>query len=323
MGIELTGGADPLRLSTFPTPLEPAPRLAVAIGLDPDDLWIKRDDLTGLGGGGNKVRKLQHTAADAVSGGATTLVTTGAAQSNHARLTAAVGARLGLEVVLVLAGSGGAVAGNLALDALLGATIRWAGDVADDELEQLAAEVVTELTAAGRVVSRIPFGGTSVTGARGYVAAGLELVEQMPDLDLVVVAVGSGGTAAGLVTALGADHVLGVHTGAVANPAERVSNLVIDLGGTEEGLRLRMDQVGAGYSTLTDGVRHALLTAARTEGLILDPVYTGRALAGLTAAVRDGDVRPGRRTVFLHSGGLPGLFGSRDAMHWAESLTHG
>ena len=82
-----------------------------------------------------------------------------------------------------------------------------------------------------------------------------------------------------------------------------------------------MDQVGAGYSTLTEGVRHALLTAARTEGLILDPVYTGRALAGLIAAVRDGDVRPGRRTIFLHSGGLPGLFGSRDAMRWAESLT--
>ena len=188
--------SETLRLSTFPTPLEPAPRLAVAIGLDRDDLWIKRDDLTGLGAGGNKVRKLQHTAADALSSGATTLVTTGAAQSNHARLTAAVGARLGLEVVLVLAGSGGAVAGNLALDALLGATIRWAGDVAEDELEQVAADVVTELTAAGRVVARIPFGGTSVAGARGYVAAGLELIEQMPDLDLVVVAVGSGGTAA-------------------------------------------------------------------------------------------------------------------------------
>jgi D-cysteine desulfhydrase len=312
--------SEPLRLSTFPTPLEPAPRLAVALGLHADDLWIKRDDLTGLGGGGNKVRKLQYTAADAMASGATTLVTTGAAQSNHARLTAAAGARLGLDVVLVLAGSGGAATGNLALDALLGATVRWAGHVGDDGLEVLAAEVVEELTAAGRHVARIPFGGTSVIGARGYVAAGFELIEQMPDLDVAVVAVGSGGTAAGLVHALGADRVLGVHTGAVPNPGERISDLVSGLGGTPQDLRLRTDQVGGGYSTLTEGVRDALLVAARTEGLILDPVYTGRALAGLAAAVRDGDVVPGTRVVFLHTGGLPGLFGSGDALRWTESL---
>jgi D-cysteine desulfhydrase len=172
-------------------------------------------------------------------------------------------------------------------------------------------------------VVRIPFGGTSVTGARGYVAAGLELIEQMHDLHVVVVAVGSGGTAAGLVHALGTDRVLGVHTGAVPNPAERISELLSGLGGSSEGLRLRVDQVGAGYSTLTEGVRRALLMAARTEGLILDPVYTGRALAGLAAAVHDGDVKPGRKTVFLHTGGLPGLFGSRDAMRWTESLVAG
>jgi L-cysteate sulfo-lyase len=312
----------------FPTPLEPAPRLARAVGLHPDDLWVKRDDLTGLGGGGNKVRKLQHTVAAAVVHGATTLVTTGAAQSNHARLTAAAGARLGLDVVLVLAGSGGGASsgatGNLALDALLGATIRWAGDVGLDELDRRAAQVTEELTGFGRLAVQIPFGGSSAEGARGYVEAGHELIAQMPDVEHVVVAVGSGGTAAGLIHALGADRVLGVHTGAIPDPAERIHGILDGLangaGVRTNDLRLRMDQVGAGYSTLAEPVKHALLLAARTEGLILDPVYTGRAMAGLVAAVRDGDVRAGQRTVFLHSGGFAGLFGSDETMRWAGTL---
>ncbi len=289
---------------------------------------MKRDDLTGLGGGGNKVRKLQHTVAAALARGATTLVTTGAAQSNHARLTAAAGARLGLDVVLVLAGSGGGVSsgatGNLALDALLGATIRWAGDVDLDELDRRAAEVTEELTDAERLAVQIPFGGSSVDGARGYVEAGHELIAQMPDVEHVVVAVGSGGTAAGLIHVLGADRVLGVHTGAIPDPAERIHGILDGLanaaGGRTNDLRLRMDQVGAGYSTLAEPVKHALQLAARTEGLILDPVYTGRAMAGLAAAVRDGDVRAGQRTVFLHSGGLAGLFGSDETMRWAGTL---
>ncbi|MGW1607746.1 pyridoxal-phosphate dependent enzyme, partial [Streptomyces eurythermus] len=120
----------PVPLGTFPTPVEPAPRLAAALGLEPDDLWVKRDDLTGPGGGGNKVRKLEWTVGAALAEGADTLVTTGAPQSNHARLTAAAGARLGLDVVLVLRGSpGGSRSGNLALDGLFGARIAWAGEV--------------------------------------------------------------------------------------------------------------------------------------------------------------------------------------------------
>lgn len=309
-------------LGQFPTPVEPAPRLATALGLAPEDLWIKRDDLIGLGGGGNKVRKLQYTVAAALAGGATTLVTTGAAQSNHARLTAAAGARLGLDVVLVLAGTGGEVIGNLALDALLGARIVWAGE---KDTERLATRIVEELIADGHPATQIPFGGSSAVGAQGYVDAGHELLEQVPGLAQVVVAVGSGGTAAGLVHALGARRVLGVHTGAVPDPEARISRLLAGLSAPEPDveLRLRTDQVGAGYSTLTDPVTDALALAARTEGLILDPVYTGRALAGLVAAVREGDVRPGEPTVFLHSGGLPGFFGSGATMVWAGSLGGG
>ncbi|MEU1340209.1 D-cysteine desulfhydrase family protein [Streptomyces sp. NPDC005827] len=319
-------------LAAWPTPLEPAPRLARALGLGPDDLWIKRDDLIGLGGGGNKVRKLEWTCGQALAEGARTLVTSGAPQSNHARLTAAAGARLGMDVVLVLAGepaeygSGSdgvedtvTAAGNLALDGLLGAGIVWAGAVGGTELAAVLDRVVGELRERDAAPALIPFGGSSPVGALGYVEGGRELLAQAPDLATAVVALGSGGTMAGLVHALGPERVLGVHCGAVADPARTVDLLLTGLyapspAPRQPPLRLRLDQVGAGYSRLTEPVADALLLAARTEGLVLDPVYTGRAMAGLVAAVREGDIRPGERTVFVHTGGLPGLFGHPEAL---------
>jgi L-cysteate sulfo-lyase len=311
-------------LGTWPTPLEPAPRLARAIGLADGDLWLKRDDLVGLGGGGNKVRKLEFTAGAAVADGADTLVTTGAAQSNHARLTAAAGARLGLDVVLVLAGTpGSSSSGNLALDGLLGARVVWAGDADDAALEARALEVAAALRDQGREPAVVPFGGSSAVGARGYAQAATELLEQAPDLARVVTALGSGGTMAGLVAVLGPERVLGVDAGAVADPAGAVARLLTGLTGEPYDparLRIRRDQVGAGYGALTEPVADALTAAARTEGVVLDPVYTGRALAGLTAGVADGDVVPGERTVLLHSGGLPGLFGHPEAVARAEGM---
>ncbi|MDL5154890.1 pyridoxal-phosphate dependent enzyme [Actinomycetospora termitidis] len=303
-----------LSLGTWPTPVEPAPRLAMALGLGPDDLVVKRDDLTGLGGGGNKVRKLEYTVGAAVADGADTLVTTGAPQSNHARLTAAAAARAGLNAILVFPGEPEPAIGNLVLDALFGARIVWAGDVDHDGLAGTAAEIAD--SRPGNVL--IPFGGSSPAGALGYVDAGRELRGQVPDLDTVVVALGSGGTTAGLVAALGPRAVLAVHTGALADPLPVVTGLLDGLPVARpiraEELRLRLDQVGPGYATQTDAVAEAMLLAARTEGIVLDPVYTGRALAGLVAAVADGTVRPGARTVFLHTGGLPGLFGHPQAL---------
>jgi D-cysteine desulfhydrase len=209
--------------------MEPMPRLARALGLNPEELWIKRDDLTGLAGGGGKIRKLEWTVAAALAEGADILVTTGAPQSNHARLTAAAGARLGLEVHLVLAGEPpNVLAGNLLLGALLGARVHWAGDA---DLATVAAGLAGELRSHGRAPYIIPFGGSSALSSRGYHAAGLEILAQQPDL------------------------------------------------------------------------------VARTEGIVLDPTYTGRAMAGLVAAARDGEILPGAATVFLHTGGLPGLFG--------------
>ncbi|MFF3751506.1 D-cysteine desulfhydrase family protein [Streptomyces sp. NPDC002018] len=319
------GSARRVMLGTWPTPLEPMPRLARSLGLGADDLWVKRDDLMGLGGGGNKVRKLEWTCGAAVEQGATVLVTTGAPQSNHARLTAAAGARLGMEVVLVLAGSPGASAsGNLALDGLLGATIVWAGEADDRELRSRAEEEAERLRGQGAVPALIPFGGSSVLGARGYVECGHELLAQAPDLHTVVVALGSGGTMAGLVAALGGERVLGVHCGAVREPAATVSALAGGVTGTHGDpgeLRIALDQVGAGYGALTEPVMEALTRTARTEGIVLDPVYTGRAMAGLMAAVEAGDIVPGTRTVFLHTGGLPGFFGHGAALARAEADT--
>src|SRR5258708_471829 len=228
-------------LISRPTPLEAAPRLAQAIGLEAGDLWIKRDDLTGLGGGGNKARKLERTAGAAVAHGATTLVTSGAAQSNHARLTAAAGGRLGMDVVLVLSGRPGEPAtGHIALDGLFGARIVWAGEVGDATLEDAGADVAAQLRASGRRPEVIPFGGSSVLGAQGYVEAGEELLAQLPGLTSAVVAVGSGGTMAGLVLALGAEHVLGVHCRAVPDPEQAVARLVGGLSGDQQAGPLRL-----------------------------------------------------------------------------------
>jgi L-cysteate sulfo-lyase len=311
---------DRVTLATWPTPLEPAPRLAAAIGLQPDDLWLKRDDLTGLAAGGNKIRKLEWTLATALAEGADTVITTGAPQSNHARLTAAAAARLGLQAVLVFPGTPVTnLKGNLLLDGLLGATIIWTGDPPDNAdahtaLETAANDAAQRLRRQGRRPAIVPFGGSNAVGAHGYRLAAHEILEQIPRLDHVVCALGSGGTMAGLVAGLGAHRVLGVHTGAVEEPRAQVGNLLNDMGETVNPatLRIRTDRVGSGYDTLTPEAGHALVTAARTEGLALDPIYTARALAGLISEIQDGTLGPGEKIVFLASGGLPGLLGHPD-----------
>ncbi|EPD68918.1 D-cysteine desulfhydrase family protein [Streptomyces sp. HGB0020] len=319
----MNGQPQRVALVTLPTPVEPAPRLAAAIGLRPEDLWIKRDDLLGIGGGGNKVRKLEYTAGLAHRDGADTLVTTGAPQSNHARLTAAVAAKLGMKAVLVFPGGpGGSSSGNLVLDGLLGARIVWSGEVAAHALAEAAENVVAELQAAGAHPVLIPFGGSSSVGAQGYVDCAEELLGQVPDLAHVVVALGSGGTMAGLVARLGVERVLGVDVGARPDPAEAVTTFARPLSPTPiaaKALRIR-DQIGAGYGTYTPEAADALVLTARTEGIILDPTYTGRAMAGLVAAVKDGEISRGQTTVFVHTGGLPGLFGHTAAVAHAERL---
>lgn len=209
--------------------------------------------------------------------------------------------------------------GNLTLDALFGARVHWAGDAPMEELDALAAEIAS--TIDGAVV--LPLGGTNALGARAYVEAAHEIAEDAPDARHVVCAVGSGGTWAGLIAGLGAERVLGVDAGAVPDPVARVTRLVHELGADAAALRFRADQVGAGYGAPTDAMRRALDDAARCEGIVLDPVYSGKAMAGLRAAIEDGDIRPGEQTVFVHTGGLPGLFGSPVAGELAARTADG
>jgi L-cysteate sulfo-lyase len=298
----------PLSLAPWPTPVERAPRLAEALGLGSDDLWFKRDDLIGLGGGGNKIRKLQYTCAQALAAGATTLITSGAAQSNHTRATAATAARLGLRCVLVLEGDAPEPRlGNLVLNAIAGATVIWAGD---QPTQRHVDVVAADVKASGGRPFVIPFGGSSSFSARAYLECAREIIGQVPDIDNVVVAVGSGATMAGLVVGLGAKRVVGVHTGAVADPVTTVADLLSGIGDAysdADSLRVITDQVGDGYASVTPASTDAILLTARTEGIFLDPIYTGRAMAGLVAAGADGTIRRGQTTVFLHSGGVPGL----------------
>lgn len=306
-----------LSLGSWPTPLEAAPRLGSALGFEPGRLWLKRDDLTGLGAGGNKVRKLEYLCASALEHGATVLVTSGASQSNHARLTAAAARRLGLECTVVLAGEAPALrSGNLLLEAILGARVVWAGSVGNAALADRVDEVAADLRSSGHTVEVIPLGGSNARGALGYVDCGRELDQQLPEMVHVIVALGTGGTMAGLVAALGPDRVLGVDVGAVEDPVPTVARLVGELGEAvdRKQLRVRSDQVGPGYGVLTAQATRAMSETARLEGVILDPVYTAKAMSGLFAALADGSIGPDDPTVFLHTGGLPGLFGHKVAL---------
>jgi D-cysteine desulfhydrase family pyridoxal phosphate-dependent enzyme len=313
-----------LGLAVIPTPLEPADRLGAALGMEAGTLWVKRDDLTGLGGGGNKARKLDYLCADALASGADVLVTGGGPQSNHVRMTAAAANRLGLACTVVMAGPRPSTAtGNVLLVEVFGPDVEWIGlnegPMDYYAIEAAIGEAADRLAAEGRRPYRMPIGGASPVGALGYVRAAAELREQavpvMGDVDLVVVAGGSGGTHAGLAAGLGdLGLVLGVDVGArpdldtqVPAKAAEVAALA---GIAAPAGRVVVDhaRVGGGYGAATEECRQALLLAARTEGLILDPVYTGKAMAGLIAARREGRIGPGTRTVFIHTGGMPALF---------------
>jgi D-cysteine desulfhydrase len=309
-----------------PTPVQPMDRLGAALGLEPGRLWVKRDDLTGLAGGGNKVRKLEHLCADALAQGCDTLVTGGGEQSNHVRMTAAAANRLGLACTIVLASDPVPVpTGNIVIDHLLGPEIVWAGPIAYYPLEQRMRAEAERLEAAGRRPYLIPVGGASTIGELGYVVAALELLEQLPSPALVVTADGSGGTHAGLAAGLGSlDLVLGVDAGTrpdlddvVPVKAAAVAELA-GLPAPRGTVVVDHDRFGDGYGAPTASCREALDLAARHEGLVLDPVYTGKALAGLVAAVRDDRIPAGGPIVFIHTGGLPALFEPRYAM-WAAT----
>lgn len=298
-----------VRLVHAPTPLDTAPNLSRELGIR---LLVKRDDQTGLALGGNKARKLELLVADALARGCDTLIATGGAQSNFARMTAAAAARYGLACHLVLSGEPPAHAsGNLTLDRLFGATIEHAGTedwrILERRVEALAA-------ALGPRAYPMPVGGSTPLGALGYVDAASELLAQMGTApDWVVLADSSGGTHAGLWVGLPATvRVLGID---VARPhvplVRRVAELAAEVAQlaslpAPEGPPLIEDHAGPGYAQVSEEGRAAVKLAARLEGLILDPVYSGKAMAGLIDAARA--KRIGGTVVFLHTGGAPALF---------------
>ena len=312
-------------LAHLPTPVEPADRLGAALGLAAGRLWVKRDDCTGLAGGGNKARKLVALCADAVAQGCDTLVTAGGAQSNHVRMTAAAANRLGLGCTVLLMGDEPDVpSGNVLLDVLLGPEVRWVGRLAYDEADAAVEDTARQLTAGGRRAYPIPIGGASPVGTAGYVGAADELAGALPGLGLVVTADGSGGTHAGLAAGLGDwGRVLGVDVGARPGLAEALPRLAAAAAATAgrpapTGRPLvDRDHVGPGYAVPTPAGREAAGLAATCEGLLLDPVYSAKALAGLASAARAGRL-PDGEVVFLHTGGLPGLFAA-EAAGWVTS----
>jgi L-cysteate sulfo-lyase len=324
------------QLADLPTPLQWMNRLSGA--LSGPQIWIKRDDQTGLATGGNKTRKLELLIADALVQDADVVLTVGAVQSNHCRQTAAAAARTPLGCVLVLRGEApprDQWTGNLLLDHLLGARICWSGDT--DPLDALQAAAEAE-RAAGRKPYVIPYGGSNPVGAAAYALAFEELWQQLEAwsdcqplrFDRIVFASSSGGTQAGLIIGAKAcgyqGQVLGISVGKTgAHLRETVSALLaptaarlgLDLDLSPKDVHVNDQYLGGGYAVLTDAEREAVRLVAELEGILLDPVYTGKAMAGLMDMIRRGEIRANETVLFWHTGGIPALFA------YAEELGSG
>jgi D-cysteine desulfhydrase len=304
--------------------MEPMERLSEALG--GADLWIKRDDQTGLATGGNKTRKLELLIAAALNKGADVVLTVGAMQSNHCRQTAAAAARAALDCVLVLRGEPPPPVrwtGNLLLDDLLGARIRWAGS--EDPLAVMEAAAEAECR-AGRTPYVIPYGGSNSVGASAYALAFLELWEQVCAQDLlrfhrIVFASSSGGTQAGLVVGSRAcdydGQVLGISVDKTGGHlretvlsllAPTATRLGLDLSFSSGDVAINDDYLGGGYGVVTQSERAAIRQVAELEGIFLDPVYTGKAMAGLLDLIQRREIGRDERVLFWHTGGTPALF---------------
>ena len=314
----VSGHAD---VAVLPTPLARMDRLATSIGTRAR-LLVKRDDLTGLALGGNKARKLALLATDALHQGADCLVTGGGPQSNHARLTAAASRVIGLDCHLALGGAPPVDHdANLLLDDLFGAELHFDGGDQYYDVEAAITALAASLTARGRRPYAIPVGGASTVGVAAYALAIDELRDQLDEEpDWIVVADGSGGTHAGLLAGLGAassTRVLGVDVGTRPDLEARIPEMA-----TAAATSLRRvapnatvivdhEHIGDGYGELSDACLDALRRFARSEGLLLDPVYSGKAAAALLTALRDGRIGPDDTVVFWSTGGAPALFARR------------
>lgn len=320
-------GLPRIRLANLPTPLEEMPRLSKVLG--GPKIWIKRDDLTGLAFGGNKVRKLEFEMADAVKQGADVIVAGGVIQSNHALATTVAARRLGMKIVLLLRGEDPQeYTGNLLLDHILGAEIRFIQAEWHKSVE-VTRNVVEELKGKGYNPYVAPF--SSPLGSVGYVNAVLELQEQAKRMNLkvncLVHAAGSGGTQAGLIVGskaleIGID-VIGIATESdgdwLLNTTTQIADecarlLDLDLTVTKDDVKILYDYVGEGYGILDEKSKETIKLVARTEGIILDPVYTSKAMTGLMDLLKKGHFKNYGNIVFLHTGGIPAISAYKDEL---------
>jgi D-cysteine desulfhydrase/L-cysteate sulfo-lyase len=313
-----------------PTPLEHAPRLSDHLGCQ---LYIKRDDCTGLAGGGNKTRKLEYLIADAFAQDADTLVTIGGLQSNHARQTAAAAAKFGFGCELILEDVAGTPKqdfyhnGNVLLDELLGANIHRLG--IDQDLMGYSETLLSQLVEQGKKPYLIPVGGSSVIGSMGYVRCAMEIVEQLKaqnlQIDQIVIGSGSAGTQAGLIAgliAVGSDiPVLGISVSKTAAHQAQVVNdllapvmeyLALDPLLTSDKVHTNGDYFGESYGVPTAAMIDAVKACAALEGLLLDPVYTGKAMSGLFDLRAKNIIKQGSNQLFIHTGGSQGLYAYRE-----------
>ena len=311
--MKTTQDFDRISIGVFPTPVQKLDNVSRLLGTQ---VYVKRDDLTGLGLGGNKVRKLEYLLADAKAQGAEVVFTTGGAQSNHAMLTAAAARKLGMMPILILKKRGvTARQGNQLLEHLMGVDVRF---MDTDDYADIYAEMDRVGRALGKPYYKIPCGGSNALGTLGYVDCAREIRDQGLHFDHLICAEGSGGTMAGL--ALGAKLYL---------PGTRVTGMMVDSDPFEEitvqlmreaaallGADVQVsaedfdlrDLCGPGYAIPSQEGNAAVAMMAENEGLFLDPVYTGKAFAGLIAMAREGAFKPTDRVLFLHSGGAGGLF---------------
>ncbi len=312
------------RLPSVPLILEPTPlhRLERLSGkLAGPEIWIKRDDLTGFGGGGNKGRKLEFLMGAAIKADADRIITCGAQQSNHARQTAAAAAVLGLPCLLMLTGGPETKTGNQVLDRWFGAEIEFLGDISWGQLRQATERRMEEYRAQGNHPYLIPVGGSTPLGALGFVTAAAELVEQGPHFDAIYFASSSGSTQAGLAAGLAYlnqdTRVQGIMVDSSRNePAAdfaKLANGVSELLGIDRRfaaaeINCEPNHVGEGYAIPSSEGVAAIRLLAQSEGLLLDPVYTSKAFAGMVSDIKSGNWRGGHRVLFWHTGGIPGLF---------------
>jgi L-cysteate sulfo-lyase len=322
-----------IALAHLPTPLEHLPRLSEHLG--GPEIYVKRDDCTGLATGGNKTRKLEFSMGDALQKGADTIITVGAVQSNHVRQTAAAACKIGLKCEVLLEHRVAQpselyrTSGNVLLDRIFGANLREYDKGTD--FDAAMAEVADEITTTGGTPYIVPGGASNPVGALGYVQCGVELLQQFSEqalrVDHIVTATGSAGTHAGLAVGIRGSGsglpILGIGVNAAQEAQEErvyklaceTADLVGDPGAvTRNDIIADCSYIGAGYGEATESMNEAVLMLARFEGLLFDPVYSGKALAGMIDYVRNGRFDDASTIVFLHTGGAAGLFAYADKL---------